>query len=91
MVLTYVIFTLHYKVTMRLSSMVVLVLMIQTCIESLAIILPFIYPDCITGLTSSQTDRDRLVDFSPLSSPLYPVQILQISFISSDEDAGFVN
>ena len=50
--------------------MVVLVLMIQTCIESLAIILPFIYPDCITGLTSSQTEMDRLVDFSPLSSPL---------------------
>merc|ERR1719150_3527806 len=44
---------------MKLRSMVVLVLMVQTCIESLAIILPFICPDCITGFSPSQTDRDR--------------------------------
>ena len=68
--LSYVIFTLHYKVTMKLSSMVVLVLITQTFIESLAIILPFICPDCITGLTSSQTERDRLVDLPSLPSPL---------------------
>ena len=62
MVLTNLIFTRHYnKVTMKLSSVVVLVLIIQTCIESLAIILPCIWPDCVTGFSSSQTDRDRFV------------------------------
>ena len=73
-------FTRYYnKVTMKLRSMVVLVLMVQTCIESLAIILPFICPDCITGFSPSQTDRDRLVCLN--------TQII----IYSDEDAGFAN
>ena len=65
------ILTLSSKVTMKLSRMVVLVLMVQTCIDSLAIILHFICPDCITGFSSSQTDQDRFVSTSSLPSLLF--------------------
>lgn len=44
---------------MKLSSLVVLVLLVQTCTESLAVILHFLSPDTTTAFSSSQSDQDR--------------------------------
>ena len=46
---------------MKLSSLVVLVLLVQTCTESLAVILHFLSPDTTTAFSSSQSDQDRWV------------------------------
>ena len=53
--------TLCFKVTMKLSRLVVMVLMLQACTESIALILHFLSPDCIAGFSPSQADLDRLV------------------------------